>query len=268
MPAFSEELKSLRRELGLKSARAFFDWLKERGVGFNYSYYMRLEQGGLPSEKVVQEIASACKGQQADRVVLAYCRSLFPKNAYLFPRPGIGAGAAPMKPDQSGAPSGQKELSPRQVAAIAAHESHYHLFLLYTLSRGPIHLREIEGIIAPKVLQSALAVLEEESILRKSEAGYEAVSLEARFPDAYNAELKEAYAKFDLWDETFGAQFALEQLLNKMLIRRVSGRYLTIIGKQLDTLFELVKSSDEVDKRHNDKVLQLKVVLRQGKLPG
>jgi hypothetical protein len=60
----------------------------------------------------------------------------------------------------------------------------------------------------------------------------------------------------------------LDLLVNKMIIRRVSGRYLVIIRKQLEVLFELVKSSDETDIRFNDQVLQLKVALRQGKLPG
>jgi hypothetical protein len=106
------------------------------------------------------------------------------------------------------------------------------------------------------------------ALVRVAEEGFEAVSIESRFPDAYNDELKAAYAKFDLWDEEFGARMGLDLLVNKMIIRRVSGRYLVIIRKQLEVLFELVKSSDETDIRFNDQVLQLKVALRQGKLPG
>ena len=59
-----------------------------------------------------------------------------------------------------------------------------------------------------------------------------------------------------------------EQLINKMIVRRVSGRYLALVRKQIDVLFELTKTSDEVDSRYNENVLQLKVSLRQGKLPG
>jgi hypothetical protein len=97
---------------------------------------------------------------------------------------------------------------------------------------------------------------------------FEQTSVEMRFPEAYNADLKAAYAKFDTWDETFGSNYGLEKLVNKMIVRRVSGRYLALVRKQLEVLFDLTKASDEVDQRYNDSVLQLKVSLRQGKLPG
>jgi hypothetical protein len=270
MASFAEELKKIRLSLGHRTARSFHAWLKDRGAGFNYSYYMRLEQGGLPSEKVVQEIASACRGPAADRLVLAYCRSLFPKNNYLFPEPAAVATAP--KPDEEklrgSTIQGQRELTLRQVASIALGEAHYHAFLLCTLARKPIQAAELTAVYPAKVLNPALAALVKENVLRKGEAGYEAVAPEARFPEAFNRELTAAYENFDAWDESFGARFGLEQILNKLLIRRVSGRYLAIIAKQLDTLFDIVKSSDETDQRHNDKVLQLKVLLRQGKLPG
>lgn len=269
MASFAEELKITRQGLGHRTARAFHAWLQDRGASFNYSYYMRLEQGGLPSEKVVQEISAACKGPAADRLVLAYCRSLFPKNAYLFPEPPAPKEAAPPEERLRGATiQGQRELSLRQVAAIAQGEAHYHAFLLCTLARKPVGAAEFADVYPAKVLRAALATLVKENVLREEETGFVAVSPEARFPEAYNQDLKSAYAKFDAWDESFGARFGLEQILNKLLIRRVSGRYLAIISKQLDALFDIVKSSDEVDQRHNDKVLQLKVLLRQGKLPG
>ncbi|RZA01788.1 MAG: hypothetical protein EOP11_17215 [Proteobacteria bacterium] len=271
MEAFAVELKNTRLKLGHRTARAFHAWLKERGASFNYSYYMRLEQGGLPSEKVVQEIANACRAPAADRLLLSYCRSLFPKSAYLFPEPAEEKKPAPIEDDPSlkGATiASQKELSLRQVAAIGAGEVHYHIFLLCTLARKAIRPEELGTAYPAKVLNAAFALLVKHEVLRQGEEGFEARAPEARFPDAFNQELKDAYARFDQWDESFGSRFALDQLLNKLLLRRVSGRYLSIINKQLDALFEIVKSSDEVDQRHNDKVLQLKVVLRQGKLPG
>lgn len=265
MSDFSSELKSARSAKGHKTARAFFDWLKEKGVSFNYSYYMRLEQGGVPSEKVTQEIASALKGEWADRLILAHCRCLFPKNTYLFEAPAPKkAEAAP----KAYVPSGQKELSLKQVAAIAASKTNYHLFLMATLARRLVKEEEFLEWFSARELSSSLKQLGEAGLVRVTEEGFEAVSVESRFPDAYNEDLRAAYAKFDLWDEEFGARVGLDLLVNKMLIRRVSGRYLLIIRKQLDLLFELVKSSDETDVRYNDQVLQLKVVMRQGKLPG
>jgi hypothetical protein len=137
-----------------------------------------------------------------------------------------------------------------------------------TLARSPVAEKDLATWLSPRALAAAVRELKAAGLIRVSPAGFEAVSVEARFPEAYNRELKAAYAQFDQWDETFGGQFALDFLLNKMLIRRVSARYLAIIRKQLDLLFDLVKSSDETELRHNDNVLQLKVVLRQGKLPG
>lgn len=266
MSAFAETLKSARKNLDHKNARAFFSWLKSKGASFNYSYYMRLEQGGIPSEKVVQEIASALKGEWTDRLVLAYCQSLFPKYSYLFPvKTAASQASAGSKPPSA---KTQKELTPRQVAVIAGSEANYQIFLLATLSRGPVEDKELLRWFPKRALSAAIKELTAADILKANPGFVEAMSVEARFPDAYNDQIKEAYAKFDRWDERFGEHFGLEFLVNKMLIRRVSGRYLTIIRKQLDALFELVKTSDEVDTRYNDSVLQMKVVLRQGKLPG
>ncbi len=271
MTPFAEELKKSRQAAGFKTASSFFEWLKAKGIGFNYSYYMRLEQGGLPSEKVVTELASTVKKDWADRLILAYCQSLFPKHGYLFTgapsEERAGDEPAPRE-SSSSSPEGQKELTPRQVAALAQNEGTYHLFLLSTLARRAVRTAEVEKWFSGKALSASLKLLTEAGLVSVSKGAFEHTAVELRFPEAYNAELKEAYARFDLWDESFGKKYGLEQLLNKMLVRRVSGRYLVLVRKQLDVLFELTKTSDEVDQRYNDNVLQLKVSLRQGKLPG
>jgi hypothetical protein len=271
MTPFAEELKRSRQAAGFKTASAFFEWLKAKGISFNYSYYMRLEQGGLPSEKVVGELAATVKKDWADRLILAYCQSLFPKQAYLFTshRPGDTSADEPApRESSSAAPVGQKELTPRQVAALVHNEATYHLFLLSTLARRAVRTSEVERWISAKSLGASLKILADAGLVNVSKGAFEHTSVELRFPEAYNPELKEAYAKFDLWDESFGRKYGLEQLLNKMIVRRVSGRYLALVRKQLDVLFELTKTSDEVDQRYNENVLQLKVSLRQGKLPG
>lgn len=273
MAGFATELKEAKSNGGHRSARAFFLWLKERGVSFNYSYYMQLEQGGLPSEKVVSEIGAALGGSWPDRLALAYCRELFPKQAYLFPAPEVAKSDA--EPSFSGssedaryAPAGQKELSIRQVAVLSAHEHNYRLFLLVTLARRPVPLKELLAIIPEKPLRAAAKALRDAGLMREDAHGLAAVSVESRFPPAHSRELKEAYQKFDDWDDAFGTVAGLDRVLNKLLLRRVSGRYLGIISRQLETVFDLVKSSDETDPRFNEQVLQLKVTLRHGKLPG
>ncbi|MGZ3653065.1 MAG: hypothetical protein ACXVB9_01460 [Bdellovibrionota bacterium] len=271
MTPFAEELKRSRQAAGFKTASSFFELLKGKGIGFNYSYYMRLEQGGLPSEKVVNEIASSVKKDQGDRLILAYCQSLFPKQGYLFTQ--NQAEEEPVdepapRESSSAAPQGQKELTPRQVAALVHNEATYHLFLLSTLARRAVRTNEVEKWYSPKTLNASLKILSEAGLVSVSKGAFEHTAVELRFPEAYNTELKEAYAKLDSWDESFGKKSGLEQLINKMIVRRVSGRYLALVRKQLDVLFELTKTSDEVDQRYNENVLQLKVSLRQGKLPG
>lgn len=261
-------MKSARKELGYQTARSFFEWLKSQGVGFNYSYYMRLEQGALPSEKIVSEIAAVLKEKWGERLVLAFCEGLFPKYSYLFQ-----AGRSPVPAEPAGhepipVPSGQRELTPRQVAAIASSEACYQIFLLSTLSRKPMDERGLSQWFTKRTLQAVKKDLVAAGLLRDTDGFIEATSVETRFPEAFSPEIKEAYEKFDRWDEKFGEHFGLEFFVNKMMIRRVSGRYLSIIRKQLETLFELVKTSDELDARYNESVLQMKVVVRQGKLPG
>lgn len=271
MSPFSRKLKKTRLALGHRTARAGFDWFKSKGVSFNYSYYMQLEKEGVPSAAVAQEMASVLKGETGDQLLLAYCRSLFPKHTYLFPESVTATAAAPNPPeptDKTYAPAGQRELSPRQVAAIAASQAHYHFFLLSTLARRPVPTAELSKWFSSREISSVTRDLQKAGLIRATPEGFEAVSVEMRFPAADNKGLKDAYAQFDAWDEKFGDQFALDFILNKMLIRRVSTRYLVIIRHQLEVLFELVRSADETDLRFNEKVLQMKVVLRQGNLPG
>lgn len=268
MTRFAEELKRSRQAAGYKTASSFFEWLKMKGIGFNYSYYMRLEQGGIPSEKVVNELASSLKKDWGDRLILAYCQSLFPRQSYLFTAPTVAQEPEEEVSARDASGDSQKELTPRQVAALAYNENTYHLFLLSTLARRAIRISEVEKWFSQKSLSASLKSLTDAGLVSLQKGAFEHTAVELRFPAAYNAELKEAYAKFDLWDESFGRKYGLEQLLNKMIVRRVSGRYLTLLRKQLDVLFELTKTSDEVDQRYNENVLQLKVSLRQGKLPG
>lgn len=270
MGSFSEELKKARLALGYKSARTFFTWLKSQGVSFNYSYYMQLEQSGLPSEKITNELALAIGGDWTQRLILAHCRELFPKHKFLFSNNTSDTKIEPSEIDTNNkyTPAAQKELTLKQVSVIATNEITYHLFLLATLARMPVKTAELQKWIPQKSIQTNLALLIKEDLVKKTEDGYQAKVIESKFPPAFNAELKEYYAKFDAWDESFGEKFSLETILNKMIIRRVSPRYLSIIRNQLETLFELVRSSDETDTKYNEKVLQLKVIFRHGQLPG
>lgn len=267
-------LAETRKRLGYSTSRAFFDHLKKQGVSFNYSYYMRIErEGALPSAKVVREIASALPEVEGEALVLGYCRDIFPEHSFLFPERGSSPqaskdqaeDAAPVANTSHGK---QSELSLRQVSTIVKSENHYYTFLLLSLARTPITLAQFQEHFPAKVVQPVLDDLLKERIITESKSMYSAVSVETRFPEAYNDELKRAYARMDEWDVDFGKHFQLEQFVNKMMIRRVSPRYLGIIQHQLEGLFDLVRASDENDSRFNESVIQLRVNLRKGRLPG
>lgn len=273
MESFSEKLREARQASGHRSATSFYNWLKIQGISFNYSYYKKLENGGLPSEKVVNELALVLQGDWADKLILAYCQSLFPSKAHLFT-------LAPARPLESKiedpgtkaasvvGSTGQKELSLKQIEILSSHKNHYHLFLLTTMARTPILPRELELWFKKNEAAAAVENLIGAGLILSDEAGISPTAVEAKFPEAYNEKLKQAYAKFDNWDEQFGEQFGLEFLFNKMLIRRISSRYLPVIKKQLEVLADLVRASDEIDKKYNDRVVQVKIMLRHGNLPG
>ncbi|NUM87814.1 MAG: hypothetical protein HUU37_01285 [Bdellovibrionales bacterium] len=263
-------LAETRKRMGYHTSRAFFDHLKKQGVSFNYSYYMRIErEGALPSAKVMREIASALPEKAGEALVLGYCREQFPEHGFLFPERAFSVEA---EPPPAGAPADgqtkQKELSLRQVATIVKSENHYYTFLLLSLARTPIRLAEIQEHFPARLVPPVLEDLLRERIILERGGSYSAVSVETRFPEAYNEELKRAYARMDEWDVDFGKRFQLEPFVNKMMIRRVSPRYLGIIRHQLEGLFDLVRSSDENDARFNESVIQLRVNLRKGRLPG
>jgi hypothetical protein len=59
-----------------------------------------------------------------------------------------------------------------------------------------------------------------------------------------------------------------ESVLQKMLIRRVSSRYLSVIQAHCGVLLDLVRAADEMDATQNDDVLMLNISVQRGALPG
>jgi hypothetical protein len=80
--------------------------------------------------------------------------------------------------------------------------------------------------------------------------------------------LKELYKKMDEWDLSFGEKLNLTPVIKRMQIRRISWRYLNLIESHLNLVFEMIRSSDELDTKHNDHIIHLQLVLKQGKVPG
>lgn len=262
-------LKDIRSRLGYTSAKTFFKHLQSRGVECNYPYYMKIEGGdAFPSSALINQIAKALPGNDSVALVKAFCADQFADFKYLFEID------PPMRTDESleafkeVAPQGRHELSMRQVSVIAKSMAHYHIFLLCTLARRSLKSAELQEYFAKKVLTNCLQDFLDEGIIVEIAEGYQAFSTDVMFPKDKTPALLEYYKSFDEWDVRFGEQFELTEVIGKMQIRRISFRYLGLIQKQLELLFETIRSSDETDLRHNSQVIQLQVNLKKGSIPG
>ncbi|WP_374074583.1 hypothetical protein [Bdellovibrio bacteriovorus] len=267
MNLVAKTLKEIRLRMQYESAKTFFGFLSERGLDCNYPYYMKIEKGdAFPSSSILNQIAKSLPESDGVLLVKAFCADQFKDFSYLFE---VDQGASSVISEESiEIHQGQRELSRRQVHILASGSSPYHVFLMCTLARRPLQVQELETFFPKKVLSSALEVLIKEKIVVQSAQGIQAFSPDVIFPKDTSEELGKYYEKLDQWDIEFGEQFDLQDVLSKMLIRRISFRYLSLIQKQLEMLFDLVRSSDEIDTRHNSQIIQLQVSLKKGALPG
>ncbi len=263
MNSIGSKLSQIRKELGFSTSKEFFNYLKSKGLDCNYQHYVKIEKNSvIPSSILVHQIAMALEKNKSKELILSYCAQLFPKHDYLFDY---------AKNDYSGVAekkvivqtSVATELSERQIKSLSKRKENYYLFLILTLSRIPIQMNKLENIkflnlSIKDLLHSCIAVQEGELI--------RPLSTEYRFPK--NESFKKDYEKFDLWDVEFTGDFKFELLLNKMMIRRISPRYLNVINQQIEALTGLVRLSDESDKMYNTEVLHLHIKIQKGDLPG
>lgn len=271
MNEFARQLLRIRKDLGFKSAKPFYESLAQRrSLGFNYSYYLRIEKGEtLPSHKIVNELATLFEKEEAENLVLAYSKVLFPQFEYLFSSDDYKEAHETRQTKSTASRTAHhQELTERQFINLVNNKESYYIFLLTTLAREPIPLDTIEFFFSKKAIGKALELLEEMNLVSRSEGSLMPATTDIRVPPAENDPMKRAFSKMADLDEDFGEMFELESLLNKMMIHRVSPRYMDIIRSQLDVLFALIRSSHEVDSRYNDKVMQFKVSINYGKIPG
>jgi hypothetical protein len=239
--------------LDIKRLRAFLNiWKVEKGQA-------------IPSSIVINQIAKALDTNSGQAVILAFCSNQFESFDYLFKTSNLKEINHEEETNLTSITQGQKELSKFQISCLHDKQENYFLFLLLTLSRGPISTREISEYsgISPSIdilVNAGLAVIEGEFVL--------STSSEFRFPRSKDLDVNRVYKDFDEWDVEFSHQFDFEKLVNKMMIRRISPRYLSAIQKQVDIIADFVRLSDESDQIHNNDVLHLQVKLSRGQLPG
>jgi hypothetical protein len=265
---FSALLTGLRKRAGFQSAKAFHTRALEQGLGCNYAHYMKIEKGlVLPTADLASRISRQFPIDEAEELIRAWCADELPSFSYLFspqsPSP-IESRSTQQQPSRR-----QAALSIRQVLGLARSQADYSLFVFSILARTPVPVTELEPFFKQRELRSSLQSLQDEGLVLISDGRLRAFSTEIRFPDAsLDPRLKVAYAKFDEWDLQIAKSFKMENLLHKVIVRRISFRYLSLIQSQFALIFDLIKSADEVDTRYNDCTLHLVLTLSQGQLPG
>lgn len=278
---FGSELRRIREALGYESANSFYrEFLSKRApVGFNYSYYMKVEgERALPSPAFVSEVVSLLTGEEHRvELIRAYCRSLFPKYASIFAsergpsaltRPSSRPRGIPFAAGERGLLVKPRFLTEAQVACLSRSRETYFLFLILTLARVPVPVVELRKRIGEKRIPSALAELVAAK-LAHVEGEFAASGVkEMKFPPGETPSLRRHYSLIDQWNLEFGQEMKFEIVSNRMLVRRISRRYSSLILSHIQLLVELLKASDEVQQDFNDEVVMFNLNISRGDLPG
>jgi transcriptional regulator with XRE-family HTH domain len=283
---FGEKLKQYRASQGFESARSFYNGYlaKRANLDFNYSYYVKIENGEVtPSAQVISRITSCFDDSVSNDLTLAYCQDLFPKKQFLFqgsalPSPQAKPSPTP-RPKAEPSHKQQHVLSNRQIATIVKTRDHYYFYLIMVLARRPLTIPELtqmfgKGADLLRVIadfEAAKLASTEASPNPSSSAQHaqvRSISTEMRIPKPTTPDLEEAYRKMNDWDATFSERFEMEKLIDKMMIRRTSLRHLQVLMSFVDSLVDLVRVSDETQAALNNDVILFKVSIYKGRTPG
>lgn len=266
----TEFISFLRSELGFSSRKSFHADLQKRGLDCNYPTFVKIENGDfMPSPQLISQMAKALPENWSEELVKTYARTQFPDYGYLFPSERPARTTASPPPAHSPTGGSARELTKRQVAILARSASHYHLFLLLTMARRRLTRKEVERKFKRTAFDKILDDFQDGRLLIENEQHLQLRTTEWKFPpSSEDTALAKMYRQFDEWDLQFGEQFGFETLLQKMMIRRISPRYLSLIQRQLEVCLDLVRTSDELESKHNESLVQVRVQLKSGVLPG
>lgn len=266
MDQVGQALVSIRLELGFKTSKDFFNYLKGRGLECNYQHFVKIEKNiCLPSNILINQMAGALNKNNAEQLINAFGQTIFPQFSYLFAGGKAKAITKTKMLKKNETNSGQKVLTVKQVSSLAKRKENYYLFLILTLSRTPVVLEELKSL---KNFRKAVKELEDSGVVVVEENSVRSTASEFKFPKEKDSQLENMYAQFDLWDIDFSTDFNFETLINKMMTRRISPRYISVILKQIDGLADLVRLADESDQSHNTEVIHMHLKVQKGELPG
>jgi hypothetical protein len=265
-------LVQIREKLNFKSARQFYLWLEQHAnLDFNYSYYVKIESGKvIPSEKVIQTIAQLLVEEDARRLVIEFCKNLFPNFAYFFTTGGVSESVKmPAIPGKEQPLLRKlKYLTLKQVSIISKSKFHYFLFMVITLARKPIGFSETQKLLHAPQFDQIVADLMEGKIIRRDGENLFSMSKELHFPSETEANMKMVYRQLDEWDREFSAHFNFEPVVQRFLLRRVSPRFIPLLEKQTRVLIESVQMAEELDHNFNTDIVQFNVSFTKGQVAG
>jgi hypothetical protein len=266
-------LKQIRLELKFKTSKAFHDWIVEKtNLQCNYSYYSRIEADKVvPSHLVINDIAAILPPPLGDKLILEYCKLIFPKRKKIFgdadsrlmrrkPEKEISKGAPPS--------SAARELTLKQVFAVSRSFEHYLVFLSLMMARWPVEKSKLEKIYAFADFNSILSELSEAKIVYIDHERLHLTNSELKFPPPHGPQLKDLYQTLRMWEQQLPLHLGFDTRVDKFFFRRVSSKYLSNLEKHLELLQDTIKIADEADLSLNEEVVCLSLGMSRGRLPG
>lgn len=270
-----DKLREIRENLGFSSARSFYLSLEEKAdLDFNYAYFKKIENNEkLPSAKVLHSLASLMPDHHRDQLVLCFCQQQFPQYEHLFAdkeKKIEHKDKIPVKKKSTngGTLIGQKELTERQIAALAKHPHNFFLFSLITLARYKVSKKQLLAFYSKEELESALESLKNVKLLTVEDDNITSSYPEYVYPKAETRSLKDLYLKLDSYESQKLEFFKLQKKNKAHFLRRISPRYIDLLQSNIQLLYQTIRMADEHDVHQNDTVCSLEIRLDCGELPG
>lgn len=236
MAHFTHFINTLKDELGYKSLDLFHEYLKNEGLDCNYQDFncMATEET-KPSQNLIDTLLAILDVDKKDQLIKLYCEIIFPRNYQKTTPENVRFLKQKV----------QFDLNEQQIGELAKSKIHYYLFLILVLKAEKIKsslLKKQFGNL--DTFDTVINDLVRSQILIEHNNYIYSASPNIKFPSASNDKVKKFYQQFDDWDKDFSNSFNYEKLLEKTIIRRVSERHLPLIQKQIENVFDTIRTSE------------------------
>ncbi|MGB0454004.1 MAG: hypothetical protein ACPGJV_09855 [Bacteriovoracaceae bacterium] len=237
-------------------------------IDFNYSYYVRLEKKkAIPSANIINNIGKIIGGRQEDKLLIAYCQSLFPHKKTLFTEGMKKEKQQAIQESFSTTVIKQKELTVKQVHQIGKSKEYYYLFLILTLARNPLPKTDLQELYGKETTERILKEMQSSKLLQIIDDHVVSLASEMKFPSR-DKSLDKLYNKLDEWDGEFYKFFNFKNSNRKFMIKRVTPQTLKLIEAHCNLVIDLIRSGDENRPDLLEDVIIFNLNLEKGILPG